>query len=119
MQDIITNNRMYNLQMIKGDTFSFGIKLLGIGQDLDYAWLTCKASPSDGTAKFQKTLGNGIEKESSDVAEDTRFYKARIAPSDTSSLPVGRYYYDLKIGVNSDVFTLLTGILDIGASIGV
>lgn len=35
----------------------------------------------------------------------------RIAPEDTQNLSPGQYYYDLEVGANGDVFTILRGIL--------
>lgn len=41
------------------------------------------------------------------------YYRVRVEPSDTKKLEVGRYYYDLEIRTNGDVYTLLRGILKI------
>jgi hypothetical protein len=40
-------------------------------------------------------------------------YAVRLAPEDTQSLEVGRYYYDLQVGNGSDEFTILRGILNL------
>lgn len=118
MQDIITDNRIFNIQMVQGDSFSFGMKITGIGQDLDTAYFTCKQTKDTSTKLFQKSIGNGITKDTERSTGDDRYYKVRIAPADTVNLH-GRYYYDFKIGTNSDVFTILTGVLDIEQSVGV
>lgn len=93
-----------NIEMIRGDTFAFGLEIEGLDQDLDTAFFTCKPS-YNGDILFQKSLGNGIEK------VQTGVYRIRVAPEDTRSLDPGKYYYDFEICVNSDVFTLLKGAL--------
>lgn len=94
-----------NISMVKGDTFSFGLELEGLEQDLDTAYLTVKESYDDDMPLFQKSLGDGIEKV--ELGE----YTVRIAPEDTQNVEARRYFYDLQIGVNSDVFTIIRGIL--------
>jgi hypothetical protein len=37
----------------------------------------------------------------------------RVAPEDTAGIESGKYFYDLEIGLNSDAFTLLKGVLEI------
>ena len=94
-----------NIAMVKGDTFSFGLEFEELEQDLDTAYLTVKESYDDDTQIFQKSIGDGITK------VDTGEYTVRIAPEDTQNIEARRYYYDLQVGVNSDVFTILRGIL--------
>lgn len=102
----IGNYNDINLKMTKGDTFSFGFEIEGLGsQTLQSAYLTVKNNYDDATALFQKSLNNGITTENNEV------YKVRIAPADTSSLDVGNYYYDVQISINGDVFTIMKGIL--------
>lgn len=95
-----------NIRMVKGDTLAFGMELVDLNQDLDSAYFTCRAG-YNGEQVFQKSIGNGITK------VETNKYRIRIAPADTASLEAGKYVYDLQIGVNSDVFTLLIGMLEI------
>ena len=99
-----------NISMIRGNTIAFGMEFLDLDQDLDSAYFTVKPS-YDGEIVFQKSLGDGIEK------VETGKYRLRIAPEDTEEVTPGMYYYDLVIGVNSDVYTIITGILDIGYEI--
>lgn len=96
-----------NISMIRGNTVAFGMEFLDLDQDLDSAYFTVKPS-YDGEIVFQKELGDGIEK------VETGKYRLRIAPEDTEEVTPGMYFYDLVIGVNSDVYTIITGILDIG-----
>ena len=94
-----------NLNMVRGDTLSFGIEYDGTDQDLDTAFFTCRKSATSEQVIFQKSLNNGIEK------VDTGKYIIRVAPSDTRYIEAGAYYYDFQISINDDVFTLLKGAL--------
>ena len=96
-----------NLSMVRGDTLAFGLEFEGLEQDLDSAYFTCKANATLSDYVFQKTLEDGIDK----VA--TGKYRVRVDPVDTSTVEAREYYYDLVIGVNDDVFTLLKGVLSI------
>lgn len=106
MPDFITEN----LTMVKGDTKSFGFELSD-GQEasitLDTAYFSCKKNYEDADYVFQKSLNNGIT-----AAENNQFI-VRVAPEDTQLLDPGQYYYDLQIGVNSDIYTIIRGILEI------
>lgn len=94
----------------KGDTFSSGMVIEGLGQNLDSAKFTCRDSLKDNSeVLFQKTLNNGISLVEYDSENDIRKYMIRIAPEDTSNLQVGTYEYDLEVGVNSDIFTIMKG----------
>lgn len=104
----IGNYNDLNLKMTRGDTFAFGFMVEGLeSQALATAYLTVKRNYDDATPLVQKTLANGI------TTDDNITYKVRIAPADTASLEVGKYYYDLQIGVNGDIYTILKGILDL------
>lgn len=107
---MVKNN--LNLEMTKGDTLSFGVEIYNLGQNLDAAYLTCKRNYDDSDNVFQKSLNDGITLDSHDEAGHY-FYKIRVAPGDTENLDIGKYYYDLQIEVNGDVFTILKGILTI------
>lgn len=92
-----------NLTMYQGDTLSFGVNMQGLDQDLNTAYFTCK--DKNGTVMFQKSLGDGITKESTGV------YRLRVPPEDTQSVPIGKYRYDFQIEANGDRFTILIGLL--------
>lgn len=101
-----------NLSMVRGDTMTFGVELEDengalFTQDLESAYFTCKTSYDADDAVFQKDLTYGITK----VA--TGQYVVRVAPQDTENIEAGQYYYDFEIGVNSDIFTVLKGVLTI------
>lgn len=93
-----------NLSVPRGDTLAFGFEIDGV-TDIDTAYFSVKKSEDEVSYSFQKSLNNGIVK-----VEDGK-YSVRVAPSDTYNLELGQYVYDLEIGVNDDVFTLLSGIL--------
>lgn len=95
------------IRMVKGDTLSFGIEIERLDKDLDSAYFSCKKNYVDGTYAFQKTLNNGITK------LETGQYVVRVAPEDTKDIEAGKYFFDMQIGVNSDIFTILKGIIEI------
>lgn len=97
----------YNMSMVRGDTLSFGIELDDFDQDLDTVFFSCKENYEDASYIFHKSLGDGISK------IETGKYVVRVAPEDTKDVTVGQYYYDLEIGANGDIFTVLKGVLDI------
>lgn len=96
-----------NLTMIRGDTLAFAVEIGGLDQDLETAYMSCKADPTDENYLFQKSLNAGISK------VETGKYRVRVAPADTKDLESGTYRYDLQIGVNGDIFTILRGKLKI------
>lgn len=101
-----------NLEMIKGDTLAFGIEIEfdESPQQVSNAYFSCKNIP-DGEILFQKSLNDGIEHVKQ--IGNKLYYRVRIAPQDTKKLEIGRYHYDVEIRINSDVFTILNGILKI------
>ena len=44
-----------------------------------------------------------------DEETDTRTYVVRISPADTKNLQSGTYFYDEKVFVNGDVFSIMKG----------
>lgn len=103
-----------NIEMTKGDTLSFGVKIKDLGQELDSAKFTVKNNYDDEPI-FQKTLENGVEIDH--IEGNDYYYKVRVAPQDTANLEPKKYYYDLEINVNEDTFTILKGILDVSFDI--
>jgi hypothetical protein len=97
-----------NITMVRGDTLAFGFFIEGLeGQLLDTAYFSCKANKSDTGYVFRKSIGSGISR-----TGDGK-YQVRVAPADTKDIEAGRYFYDLQIGINSDVFTIMHGVLEI------
>lgn len=93
--------------MVRGDTLAFGVEIEGLGQNLDTCYFSCKTDPSDTNYVFQKSLDDGIT-----VVEQGK-YRVRVAPDDTENLNTGKYFYDLEIGINGDIYTVLRGKLEI------
>ena len=95
----------YQIDMVRGDSLSFGLEFEGLGQNLESADFTVKKDDSDATVLIHKDLSDGISK-----TEDYK-YIVRLAPEDTADLDAGYYHFDMQIGVNSDIFTIMLGIL--------
>lgn len=104
------NYKTKNIKMVAGDTVSFGFEIKGVS-NLDTAFFSCKRNYQDEYYVFQKQLGNGIT-----AGEDGK-YIVRIAPEDTESLSAGMYCYDLEVGVNNDIYTILRGDFEIVSEI--
>lgn len=100
-----------NLEMTKGDTLSFGVEVIDLGQEIEEAYFTVKNNYDDEDFVFQQSLGNGINLDK--VEGNNYYYTVRIAPENTENIEPKKYYYDLEIRINDDVFTILKGILDI------
>ena len=99
-----------DIRHVKGDTYSSGLTVEDLGQDLDTAYFTCRENLNDNSdVLFVKALNNGITLVDYDEENDIRKYAIRIVPEDTKELQSGTYYYDLEIGVNDDIFTIMKG----------
>lgn len=105
---ITLEEKNINIDLVKGDTLSFGVEFEGLDQSLSSAEFTCKKS-YDGPTLFKKTIGSGITMASSSPYQ----YIVRLAPEDTKLLAAGTYRYDFKIYINSDRFTLMRGALNL------
>lgn len=100
------------IRMSRGDTLSFGIQVYDetggpFGQDLEHVYFTCKSNRSDARFLFKKSLSDGVSKMGQGA------YTVRVAPIDTASAKPGKYFYDLEIGCNGDVFTVMRGVLEL------
>lgn len=97
-----------DINHVRGDTFSIGLKIEDFEQALDNVYFTCRDSLSDDSnLLFQKSLGEGIT-----LVEEhghTYSYAVRVAPSDTRNIASGTYYYDMQININEDIFTVMKG----------
>lgn len=101
-----------DINMIQGDTCSFGFQVQGLqGKRPDNIYLSCKETVEDEEALFRVSINDNIDLRSYDAETDTLTYGVRIPPRYTHYLPLGRYFYDLQLVVNSDVITLMTGRL--------
>lgn len=99
-----------NIRHIKGDTYSSAMTIEGLGQDLQSAYFTCRESLNDDAEIiFEKSLNNGISLVEYDAENDIRKYAIRVDPRDTKNVQAGTYYYDLQVGINTDIFTIMRG----------
>ena len=100
------------LDMIRGDTLSFAIEI-GFDespQKLDSAFFSVKKNIDDDSYMLQKSIANnGIEYVKTDG--NSLYYRVRVAPEDTKNIAEGTYFYDLQIGINDDIFTVLKGAI--------
>lgn len=101
----------YNFTMVQGDTFIFGVSISGLESDLSAAYFSVKKNYTDENYTLQKSLNNGITKNSDGT------YNVKIDPEDTKNVDVGKYVYDLQIGIENDIFTILRGVLKIEYSV--
>lgn len=110
IEDRCINMQDQYITMVKGDTLSFGVVLedeSGNPVDITGAVFIAKKNYTDATSIFEKTLGDGITK----VADGV--YSVRVAPSDTASAEAGRYFYQFKVLKNTDVYTIMRGIIEL------
>lgn len=99
-----------NIRHIKGDTFSSALVIEELGQDLDSVYFTCRDSLNDDSnILFEKELDDGITLVEYDSENDIRKYAVRVNPDDTKNIQSGTYFYDLQVGVNNDIFTIMKG----------
>ena len=112
--DYFYNVLKKDITMVKGDTMAFGFQLEGLdGSTPDDIVFSCKNNPEDEYAVFTCKLSeeDGVWIDSEDTVHDILTYGVRVAPAKTEDLNTGRYFYDLEIDVNNDVFTLMKGRL--------
>ena len=98
-----------NITMIAGDTLAFNVEVLdenGNAITVDSADMVCKKDATSSENVFHKSLGSGI-------SQTDALMTVRVAPNDTKEVDAGRYYYAMQIGVGNDIFTLMTGVLNI------
>ena len=98
-----------NITFVKGDTLAFNVEVKDQNDDVilvDSAFFTCKKNVNGEEKTFQKSLGFGI-------TQADGLLTVRVAPEDTREIDAGQYFYDMVIGVGSDIYTLLKGTLSI------
>ena len=101
-----------NITMVSGDTMSFNVIVKDQNGDavaVDGATFRAKRNLEDANPDISLSLGNGI-------TQSDEILTVRLAPADTASL-VGFFYYDMNITIDSDVFTLQRGMLQIEANV--
>lgn len=99
-----------NIRHIKGDTYSCALEIEDFDQEFDSIYFTCRDGQNDDSeVLFEAGLNDGISIVEYDAETNTRKYAIRVAPAKTKNLQVGTYYYDLQVGINGDIFTIMKG----------
>lgn len=112
MSDFFYNAIRRDIVMIKNDTLTFGFEIQGLeGQSPDNIVFSCKDTPDKDTYLFKVDRADHITEISYDPVTDIRTYRLRIPPILTADLELGRYFYDLQINTNNDIYTLMKGRL--------
>lgn len=94
------------IELTRGDTLVFDVTISEIeGVTIESLYFSVKKKPSDSNYIFQKSIGNGI------TELEPLKYRVRVAPEDTCDVIAGKYYYDLQVGLGSDIYTPLMGTL--------
>lgn len=97
-----------DIDLVRGDTLSFGFELVGLqGATPDFTF-TCK-DHYDGDIVFSADNESGISLDNYNEANDTATYTVWIDPNKTKDLELTRYYYDLEMRLDDDVITLMRG----------
>lgn len=102
------------IEMVRGDTLAFNFQLAGLGSEEAYKDLICVfavAEHYEAENVVEITNYNGISLVEYDEAHDIATFGVSVAPAITRSLPLTRYYYELKIKEEANVFTLMRGHL--------
>lgn len=102
---------IYDIDMIRGDTLEFIVKIEDYSGTVSAVSFGCRQNALDTSYKFQKTLSSGI------TSQGSGQYKIRVAPADTASLAPGLYEYDVQFTVSGDVYTPLRGTLKLIADV--
>lgn len=97
--------RIFNVK--QGDQFSFTVTFKNLTEDLTTFTMGVKLNYGDSTLLVTKSLGNGITK------IGTGKYQIDFLPSETQALEPNSYVYDLRMTLESVVFTPLYGYLNI------
>lgn len=118
----MTNNQQFinaiqkNIMMVRGDTCVFNFQLTGLGSSASPTFeMACKTMPDNSVSNsFEISSTDGdIVLEEYDDETDTGTYSVCISPGDTSSLDIGRYYYDLQMTLDDNIYTLMRGRLEL------
>ena len=112
------NSITRDIEMVRGDTMSFAFQVQGLGDTVPSGvQFTCKQTAESSSILFAVSLDDHITIRDYDSESDTYTFVVRVPPESTYSLSIGRYFYDLEIQVNYDVFTILRGRLELLADI--
>lgn len=94
--------RMFSIK--RGDEFSFTVTFTNLQEDLTTFRMGVKKDYNQ-TMLIEKSLGNGISKVS------TGQYRIDFTPAETEALQPDLYIYDLRMTIDTMVYTPLYGYL--------
>jgi preprotein translocase subunit SecF len=107
-----------DITIVRGDTMSFGFEVQGLGGEIPSAiYFTAKETAESSDNLFVLSLQDHITIRDYDSETDIYTFGLRLPPDKTYNLDLGRYFYDLEIQVNQDIFTILRGRLELVADI--
>lgn len=110
LEDRCINMQDKYITMVKGDTLAFGVEIAdesGQPVNITDAVFVAKKTYNALTSVFEVSLGDGITK----IADGV--YSVRVAPEDTADNEPGRYFYQFKVTKNTDVYTIMRGIIEL------
>lgn len=116
------NNSVYqDIDMVKGDTmsFNFALKGLRIGTPVAIHPTFLFSCGDENDVLFTSGSDDGIERVSYDESSDVAVFAVYVAPEKTKDLELARYYYDLQMLTEDDVYTLMRGRLTLLREIGI
>ena len=95
----------------RGDTLPIWFTL---DRSIDLTEETTKVTFSVKEVETDNTYVLQVDKSAvSAVENEVDTYLLRVAPDKTNDLALGRYYYDLEIQTNGDIYTLVKGCMTI------
>ena len=100
--------------MVRGDTLAFNFQLMGLGSKTAYTafeYTFAAAEHYDDDEFILLTRGNGIELEEYDAEKDLATFSVTVKPSQTKTLDLARYFYDLQMKDAENTITLMRGYL--------
>ena len=106
-------NAVYqNIEMVRGDSMTFNFTLRGLGSQADYEAFNYSFAVGDGENTYiNLTYGDGIDLAEYNAEKDIATFIVSLAPSDTKTLDVARYKYELQASSSDTVLTLMRGYL--------
>lgn len=110
LEDRCINMQDKYITMVKGDTLAFGVEIEdenGSPVNITDAVFIAKKTYNALASVFEVSLGDGITK----IADGV--YSVRVAPEDTADNEPGRYFYQFKVMKNTDVYTIMRGIIEL------
>lgn len=105
-----------DIQMVKGDTCIFNFQIAGLGEGVSPSFvLACKTIPDStvGNSFSVSSASGDIVQEEYDSSTDTYTYSVCISPGKTTVRNAGRYYYDLQMTLDDNIYTLMRGRLEL------